>query len=198
MRDQKELLDKGGSTLFFDYLRNSLENIVCKQQSADFCYSVEVCWILQKKQLLKHCMMMTFRQTLMWGVACKGSSQVVAIWLQSLNIQMARRWVCCWCRQGMSSRAGEGAEEESTTWAAVLYTSCLQLHQQCGWTCLLQQAQQWVDGPVPQDGGRMKLNAPLATVGGNQFHSFVCVQTLVLIRRGCQISLACKIPSYLL
>jgi hypothetical protein len=44
----KELLDKGGSTLFFDYLRNSLDNIVCKQQSADFCYSVEVCWILQK------------------------------------------------------------------------------------------------------------------------------------------------------
>jgi hypothetical protein len=35
-------------------------------------------------------------------------------------------------------------------------------------------------------------------VGGNWFHHFVLVQTLVLIGLGSQISLACKILSYLL
>ncbi len=42
-RETQELLDKGGCTLFFNYIKNTLNNnIVCKQQSADSCSRVDV------------------------------------------------------------------------------------------------------------------------------------------------------------
>ncbi len=62
----QELLDKdkGGCTLFFNYLKNSLNNnIVRKHQSVDTCSSIEV--LLDTATKLKRCMTMTSMQTFM-------------------------------------------------------------------------------------------------------------------------------------